>query len=106
MMNVLKNLTTENFSQKNETGINLLSFSKDWCAQCYTQQPILEQAAEKYRERIHFYQINADDNVDLIKKYNVLSAPSLVVEKDGRAVYDVAGFLDQEQLESIIAYYL
>lgn len=103
---MIEDLTTNNFKNKNTTGINIISFSNDWCAQCYTQRPILQKAAAEYSDKLHFYEINADKNIDVIQKYNVLSAPSLVVEKDGQAVYDVAGFLDETQLKNIIAYYL
>lgn len=102
---MIEELTTENYAEKNTEGINLISFSNDWCAQCFTQEPILKKMAQKYQNKIHFYQINADKNVDIIQKYNVLSAPSLVIEKDGEAVYDVAGFLDETQMDNIITYY-
>lgn len=102
---MLEQLTSENYQTRNLSGINVISFNNDWCAQCYTQQPILEKAAQKYRGA-KFYQVNADNNTDVIKQYDVYSAPSLVVEKDGAAVYAVAGFLDADQLSNILKYYL
>ncbi|WP_125770498.1 thioredoxin family protein [Companilactobacillus furfuricola] len=102
---MLEQLTSENYAVRNQTGVSVISFNNDWCAQCYTQQPILEKAAEKFAAA-KFYQMNADRNTDIISQYDVYSAPSLVVEKDGTAVYAVAGFLDADQLDNILKYYL
>lgn len=102
---MLEQLTSENYETRKLSGVNVISFNNDWCAQCYTQQPILEKAARNYHGA-NFYQVNADNNTDVIKQYDVYSAPSLVVEKDGAAVYAVAGFLDEEQLDNILKYYL
>ncbi|EJF34908.1 hypothetical protein JC2156_11040 [Weissella koreensis KCTC 3621] len=50
--------------------------------------------------------MNSDAHPELAKKYNVYSAPSTILLRDGRIVEKITRFIDQSQLTTLIKYYL
>ncbi len=42
----------------------------------------------------------------MVKKYNVLTAPSIILIKNDEMVERISRFIDQNQLETVIRYYL
>ncbi len=50
--------------------------------------------------------MNSDAQPELAKKYNVYSAPSTILLRDGRIVEKITRFIDQSQLTTLIKYYL
>ncbi|AKP67687.1 thioredoxin family protein [Companilactobacillus ginsenosidimutans] len=103
---MIEPLTESTFKNRNNRGVNILSFSNEWCPQCYMEKPIITKIADEYGDRINFYEINADENPELAKKYDILTAPSLIIEKDGELVYRLGGFMDKTQLSNLVKYYL
>lgn len=91
---------------QDQTGLKLLAFENDWCAQCYTQRPIVQAIKEKFAKQLNVEIVNADEDSTTAAKYQVYSAPSLILEKDGQVVERLPRFTDQEQLTTLIRYYL
>ena len=86
--------------------LTLLAFENDWCPQCYTERPIIEAIAEKFAGQVKVKTLNVNKYPQLTKKLNVLSAPSFVLLRDREVVDKSARFMDEEQLEALIRYYL
>lgn len=86
--------------------LKMLAFENDWCAQCYTERPIIRRLATKYHDQLDVEVVNADNNPLVAKKYNVLTAPSIILIKNGELVEQISRFIDQNQLETVIRYYL
>ena len=86
--------------------LTLMYFENDWCAQCYTQRPIIKKIKEEYQNELNIEFINAEENAKLANKYDIRSAPSLLLLKDGEVVERVPKFIDKEKLEILIRYYL
>lgn len=91
---------------KGQTKLRLLAFENDWCAQCYTQRPIVQAVREEFAGQLDVEIVNAEENGTVASKYRVYSAPSLILEKDGQVVERLPRFTDQEQLSTLIRYYL
>ena len=86
--------------------LTLINFENDWCAQCYTQRPIINQALQDFSSYLDVQIVNADLHPELANKYNVYSAPSTVLLRDGKIVEKITRFIDQSQLTALIKYYL
>ncbi|WP_242821434.1 thioredoxin family protein [Weissella koreensis] len=86
--------------------LTLMYFENDWCAQCYTQRPIIKKIKEEYQNELNIEFINAEENAKLANEYDIRSAPSLLLLKDGEVVERVPKFIDKEKLEILIRYYL
>lgn len=55
-----------------------------WCGPCKMVKPILEKLAQEYTGRVELWQINADDNQDLLRELKVYGIPTLIVYRDGK----------------------
>ena len=54
----------------------LVDFFADRCGPCQILGPILEEVAEKKKNR-KILKINVDENEDLARKYSIMSIPAL-----------------------------
>ena len=83
----------------------LLNFENDWCAQCYTERPIV-QAAVTAHPNLVLQTINVTQQPDLAATYQVRRAPTLILCQGQREVARNPGYLTAAQLTSWLAYYL
>jgi thioredoxin len=62
-----------------------------WCGPCKMVKPTLEKLAREYDGRVDFWQINADENPDLLHSLGIFGIPTLVAYRDGREVARYTG---------------
>ena len=99
-------MVNEPVNSDSNSKLKLLVFENDWCAQCYTQRPIINALRTKYAEQLKVTIFNVEADPELSADYNIKSAPSIIVKKNGNVVERIPRFIDKEQLETIIRYYL
>ena len=98
----LKNLTTENFNQEVENhAITILDFWAPWCGPCKSFGPIFEKVSEDYPD-ILFGKVNTEDQQELGGYFQIRSIPTVMVLKEGIAVFSQPGMLPEEALRDII----
>jgi len=73
-----------------------------WCSPCRMVAPVIEKLAEKYNGKVKFCRVNVDDNSQTPTKYGVMSIPTLMLFKDGKAVDTVIGAVPEQALQSKI----
>lgn len=102
-MSILK-ITQENFNQEVlQSDIPVLvDFWADWCGPCRMMSPILDQLAQKHSE-IRVAKVNVDEQPSLAAQYQVMSIPTLVLFKEGKAVGQSVGVSPLDSLEKMIA---
>jgi thioredoxin 1 len=88
--------------QFSKTGNVVLKFYADWCNPCKRMSPIVDSVAAMMPE-FTFIKISRDHFLDLAKKFNITSIPTLVFLKDGKEIgrYD-GGPLTEEKLAKLI----
>jgi thioredoxin len=62
-----------------------------WCGPCKMVKPILEKLAQEYDGRVDLWQINADDNQDLLRELKVYGIPTLIIYRDGKELLRYVG---------------
>lgn len=102
----LIDLTKDSFEQtivakEGEERIVLIDFWAAWCGPCKMFGPIFEAAAEKHPD-ITFAKCNTEEQEELAGMFQIRSIPTLMVFRDGLAIFQQAGALPAEVLEDLI----
>jgi thioredoxin 1 len=95
-------LTAKNFEEKiGGEGITLVDFWASWCGPCRMFAPIYERVAEANPD-IVFGKVDTEAEQQLAAEFNIRSIPTLMIVRDGVALYSEPGALPQQALESLI----
>ncbi len=80
---------------------NVFYFTADWCGPCKKVRPIVEEINRDSAD-IKFRIIDADQEGDLVRKFNISSVPTFIVLEDDEVVFRVSGAQTKENLESLL----
>ena len=84
-------LTDGNFKNTIQKGVVLIDFWAPWCRPCRIQNPIINELAEEYGDKVKICKMNVDENRQWAKKYNIMNIPNLLIFKDGKPVKQLIG---------------
>ncbi len=80
----------------------LVDFWAPWCGPCFMVEPIVEELAQEYGDKVKFLRMNTDDNFKTATHYGIRAIPTLLVFKGGEAVGQVIGFRPKSDLKKVI----
>lgn len=81
---------------------HILYFTAEWCNPCKRTRPIAEELDRD--NVIKFQFIDADDNGDLCRKFEIKAIPTFVLMEDGQEINRMNGAKTREQIEEFIRY--
>lgn len=96
-------ITKENFENevmKSEKPV-LIDFWASWCGPCRMVSPIIDEIADE-RTDIKVGKVNVDEQQELAAQFNVMSIPTIVVVKDGKAVNQSVGARPKEDILAML----
>jgi thioredoxin 1 len=79
---------------------HILYFTAEWCNPCKRVRPIAEELDRD--GIIKFQYVDADDNFDLCRKFEIKAIPTFILIEDGKEVRRINGAKTKEQLEAFI----
>lgn len=87
-------LTSENFDAaiRNTGKPVLVDFFATWCGPCRMLAPVLEQLAAEHADTLTVGKVNVDDAPDLAARFGVVSIPTLILFRAGKAVKKTVGY--------------
>ena len=100
----LVHLTDQNFEHEvlhSETPV-LVDFWAEWCAPCRMVAPVIEQINEDYNGEIKVAKLDVDASPVISAQLGVLSIPTIILFKGGKAVQRMVGFQPKPSLKSKI----
>jgi len=84
----------------------LVDFWAEWCGPCKMIAPVLEEIAEEQAGKIQIVKLNIDDNLEVTRRFDVMSIPTLILFKDGQPEVRLIGAKPKGQLLQEISDYL
>ncbi len=79
---------------------HILYFTAEWCNPCQRTKPIAEELDRD--NVIKFQFIDADDNGDLCRKFEIKAVPTFILIEDGKEIRRMNGAKTKEQFEEFI----
>lgn len=86
----------------NEERPTLVDFFATWCGPCKMQAPILEDVKNRVGDKANVIKVDIDKNPELAAQYNVQSVPTIILFKNGAAVWRAVGVQQADILEGKI----
>ncbi|NLZ70169.1 MAG: thioredoxin [Clostridiaceae bacterium] len=80
----------------------VVDFYADWCGPCRMLAPVLEQLDAAVAGKAVVAKLNVDENQHLAAKYNVMSIPTIIFFKDGKAVGHQVGLQSLQSLQRAV----
>lgn len=68
--------------------------------------PIIAELANEYHGKIVFGKLNTDENQEIMREYNIMSIPTLLIFKNGNLVDRSVGAMPKKELEPEITKHL
>jgi thioredoxin 1 len=75
-------------------------FGTVWCGACQVLKPVYKEAANEYKNRVKFVEIDADQLKNLVTEYNIQGYPTLLFFKNGKKVKEVVGSMKVDDLKA------
>ncbi|MBQ7352326.1 MAG: thioredoxin [Clostridia bacterium] len=74
----------------------ILDFYGTWCMPCKMIAPIVEKIAEE--KGIKLAKVDVDQNEELIKKFRIMSIPTLKIFKEGKEISSLVGLVSEAKI--------
>ena len=77
----------------------IIDFYTEWCGPCKMMTPMIEEIAKEYKDQLTILKVDIDKCPDLIKKYNIMSIPTLLyLDKNKKVIDQISGFHNKDLL--------
>ena len=80
----------------------LVDFWASWCGPCQMLMPTIEEIAEENEGTIKVGKVNVDEEPELAQQFRVMSIPTLIVFKEGKAANLTVGVQSKEDILALI----
>jgi len=76
----------------------LVDFWAEWCGPCKTIAPVLDEIARENEGKLTIGKLDVDENLEVSRRFEVLSIPTLILFKGGEPVARLVGAKGKAQL--------
>ena len=76
----------------------LVDFWAEWCGPCKMVAPILDEIAADSDGKLKIAKVNIDENLELARRFDVMSIPTMILFKAGEAQARIVGAKPKGQL--------
>ena len=98
---MVKNITDNEFDEVIKNGKVLVDFYAEWCGPCKMLGPVVEEVSEELKD-VSFYKLNVDESDEIVRRYSVMSIPTLLVFENGELKNTSVGFKNKEEVKELL----
>lgn len=99
---MIKHLSKQdNFQDEIQGSLVLIDFFATWCGPCSMLSPVIEELDKQMEIKV--LKIDVDELPAIAQQFRVMSIPTLVLMKDGKAVNVARGYMPLEQLKAFVS---
>lgn len=80
----------------------IVDFWAAWCGPCLMMEPVFNELAGEYGDKMKFVKVNVDENQQLAARFGIMSIPTLLIFRDGQPIEQIIGFRGKPDLEKAI----
>ena len=77
----------------------LVDFWAEWCTPCKMLAPTIHEVEKEAMGKIKVGKVNIDEEADLATQFQVMSIPTLVLFKEGKAVNTTVGVMSKDAIK-------
>ena len=74
----------------------------EWCPPCKAFGPIFERVSKKFPD-VEFVKINADEEFEFLKEFQIQSIPTILFVDSGKVVFRQTGILPEKIFEDLVS---
>jgi thioredoxin 1 len=102
------NVTDDTFASDvlNSDKTVIVDFWATWCGPCKMVAPVLDEIAGEHKDTVTVAKLDIDANPATTRDYQVLSIPTMIVFKGGKAVKQIVGAKPKAALLADLADYI
>jgi thioredoxin 1 len=84
----------------------LVDFSAVWCGPCKMLDPIVEELASEWNDKVKVVKLDVDHAPEIAMKYQVMGVPTLMLFIDGETHERITGFQPKDRIVSKLSPHL
>ena len=100
----MEQINTEKFDEllKGDKPV-VCDFFATWCGPCKMLAPVMEEVGKEYGDKAVFVKVDIDENLDLAKRYGIMSIPLVVIFKNGEPAAKSLGYVTKDEMKEFLA---
>ena len=99
----MEQINTEQFDEllKGDKPV-VCDFFATWCGPCRMLAPVMEEVSKEFEDKAVFVKVDVDENVELARRYGIMSIPLVSIFKNGEQTAKSLGYTSKSETKEFL----